>query len=89
MKVKSESQVAQLCSLFATPWTAAHQAPPSMEFSRQEYWSGMPLPSLGLQSRGLQKLKSDTTERISARAHTHRTGTPGWCVMLPLDMGDD
>ena len=31
--------------LFATPWTAAHQAPPSMGFSRQEYWSGMPLPS--------------------------------------------
>ena len=31
--------------LLATPWTAAHQAPPSMEFSRQEYWSGVPLPS--------------------------------------------
>ena len=31
--------------LLATPWTAAHQAPPSMGFSRQEYWSGMPLPS--------------------------------------------
>ena len=32
--------------LFATPWTAAHQAPPSMGFSSQEYWSGLPLPSL-------------------------------------------
>ena len=32
--------------LLATPWTAAHQAPLSMEFSRQEYWSGVPLPSL-------------------------------------------
>ena len=31
---------------FATPWTAAYQAPPSMGFSRQEYWSGVPLPSL-------------------------------------------
>ena len=31
----------------ATPWTAAHQAPPSMGFSRQEYWSGVPLPSPG------------------------------------------
>ena len=31
--------------LFETPWTAAHQAPPSMGFSRQEYWSGVPLPS--------------------------------------------
>ena len=31
--------------LFVTPWTAAHQAPPSMGFSKQEYWSGLPLPS--------------------------------------------
>jgi len=31
--------------LFVTPWTVAHQAPPSMEFSRQEYWSGFPFPS--------------------------------------------
>ena len=31
--------------LLATPWTAAYQAPPSMGFSRQEYWSGLPLPS--------------------------------------------
>ena len=33
--------------LFATPWTVARQAPPSMEFSRQEYWSGLPFPSPG------------------------------------------
>ena len=33
--------------LFATPWTVAYQAPPSMGFSRQEYWSGVPLPSPG------------------------------------------
>ena len=33
--------------LFMTPWTVAHQAPLSMEFSRQEYWSGQPLPSPG------------------------------------------
>ena len=31
--------------LFETPWTAAYQAPPPMGFSRQEYWSGVPLPS--------------------------------------------
>ena len=42
VKVKSLSCV----QLLATPWTAAHQAPPSMWFSRQEYWSGEPLPSL-------------------------------------------
>ena len=32
---------------FATPWTVAYQAPQSMEFSRQEYWSGLPFPSPG------------------------------------------
>ena len=41
VKVKSLSRV----RLLATPWTAAHQAPPSMGFSRQAYWSGVPLPS--------------------------------------------
>ena len=45
MKVKSESEVAQSCLTLAIPWTAAYQAPPSMGFSRQEYWSGVPLPS--------------------------------------------
>ena len=45
MKVKRESEVAQSCLTLATPWTAAYQAPPSMGFSRQEYWSGVPLPS--------------------------------------------
>ena len=33
--------------LFAAPWTGAHQAPLSMEFSRQEYWSGLPFPTPG------------------------------------------
>ena len=46
MKVKSESEVAQSCPTLATPWTAAYQAPPSMGFSRQEYWSGVPLPAV-------------------------------------------
>ena len=45
MKVESESEVAQSCRLLATPWTAAHQAPLSTGFSRQECWSGVPLPS--------------------------------------------
>ena len=45
MTVKREGKVAQSCRLFATPWTAAYQAPPSMGFSRQEYSSGLPLPS--------------------------------------------
>ena len=41
VKVRSLSYI----WLLATPWTAAHQAPPSMGVSRQEYWSGVPLPS--------------------------------------------
>ena len=43
LKVKSLSRV----QLFATPWTVAYQASPSMGFSRQEYWSGLPFPSPG------------------------------------------
>ena len=41
MKVKSLSPV----RLFATPWTVAYQAPPSMGFPRREYWKGLPFPS--------------------------------------------
>ena len=43
MKVKSLSHV----RLFVTSWTVAYQAPPSMGFSRQDCWSGLPFPSLG------------------------------------------
>ena len=45
MKVKVESL--SRVRFFATPWTVAYQAPQSMEFSRQEYWSGFPFPSPG------------------------------------------
>ena len=48
-KVKSLSRV----QLFATPWTVAWQAPPSMGFSKQEYWSGLPFPSPGDLPRSL------------------------------------
>ena len=44
--MKSESEVAQSCLTLSDPWTAADHAPPSMGFPRQEYWSGVPLPSL-------------------------------------------
>ena len=43
VKVKSLSRV----RLFVTPWTVAYQASPSMGFSREEYWSGVPFPSPG------------------------------------------
>ena len=43
--------------LFVTPWTVARQAPPSMGFHRQEYWSGQPLPSPGdLSNPGIEPI---------------------------------
>ena len=55
MKVKSLSCV----RLFATPWTVAYQAPPSMIFSRQEYWGGMPFPSpVDLPNPGIEPMSS-------------------------------
>ena len=61
VKVESLSRV----RLFATPWTVAYQAPPSVGFSRQEYWSGMPFPSPGdLPDPGIEpwspKFQADT-----------------------------
>ena len=56
MKVKSESEVTQSRLTLATPWTAAYQAPPSMGFSRQEYWSGVPLPSPVITAEPLKAL---------------------------------
>ena len=51
VKVKSLSHV----QLFGTSWTIAYQAPWSMGFSRQEYWSGLPFPSLGdLHNSGIE-----------------------------------
>ena len=46
-KVKVKVKLLSLVRLFATPWTAAYQASPSMGFSRQVYWSGLPFPSPG------------------------------------------
>ena len=48
MKVKSKREVAQSCPTLCDPMDCSHQAPPSMGFSRQGYWSGLPVPSLNL-----------------------------------------
>ena len=53
VKVKSLSRV----RLLATPWTVAYQAPPSMGFSSQQYWSGVPLPSPKMKTSSLLKKK--------------------------------
>ena len=61
MKVKLFSHV----RLLETPWTAAYQAPPSMGFSRQENWSGVPLPSPKNTLEGVNSKISEAEERIS------------------------
>ena len=60
MKVKSLSRVRP----FMTPWTAAYQAPPSMGFAMQEYWSGVPLPSPW---EGLNHAKNDQPGNYETR----------------------
>ena len=84
MKVKSLSRV----QLFATPWIAAYQAPPSMQFSRQEYWSGVPLPSpifiasgqnflsLPLLGSKFYEDKASLSYECTPRAEEH-----GWCIV--------
>ena len=47
VKVKVKVKSLSCVRLFVTPWTVAYQAPPSVGFSRQEYWSGLPFPSPG------------------------------------------
>ena len=67
VKVKSLSRV----RLLETPWTAAHQAPPSMGFSRQEYWSGVPSPSLWEIATKLKIiLKPDSVSYTLTPSHT-------------------
>ena len=68
VKVKSLSRV----QLLATPWTVAYQAPPSMRFPRQEYWSGVPLPSLLNHSRGL-KIRSFKVFALSRKKYKYQS----------------
>ena len=63
VKVKSLSHV----RLFTTPWTAAHQAPPSMGFSRQENWSGVPLPSPHVSTGRVKHLLRERTPPMYLR----------------------
>ena len=99
VKVKSLSRV----RLLATPWTAAHQAPPSVGFSRQEYWSGVPLPSLVHCSREYQISQRDNNcieiwrkgatvgEYSSKRGDVEEHEWWSWCRMglKPRDAAGD
>ena len=66
-----------LIQLFVTPWTGAHQAPLSMEFSRQEYWSGVPCPPPGdLPDSGIETLSSCVSSVASESLTTSPPGKP-------------
>ena len=71
--------------LFATQWTVAHQAPLSMEFSRQEYWSGLPFPTPGdLPEPGI-KTASLASPALTGRFFT--TMPPGKPKLTVLQFG--
>ena len=55
---KGKGKLLSRVQLFTTPWTAAHQAPLSMGFSRQEYWSGLPFPGAGVGSAEGMQIKT-------------------------------
>ena len=84
VKVKSFSRVQPS----ATPWTAAHQAPPSMGFSRQEYWSGVPLPS---PDQGTKSLKTQTVGCWPQIAEIHMKEmilvSPDSCIFPCIENG--
>ena len=79
VKVKSLSRV----QLFATPWTVAYQAPPSMGSSRQEYWSGLLFPSPGdLPNPGIEP-GSPTLEKDALTSEL--PGKPNIYLYKPLN----
>ena len=79
MKVKSLSRV----RLLATPWTAAYQAPPSMGFSREEYWSGLPLPSLVENMEDIQLIFAEWMAVLEGRFRTYKKDVKA----IDLDLG--
>ena len=82
VKVKSLSRV----RLLSTPWTAAHQAPPSMGFSKQEYWSGLPLPSLGFYAR--KRIRSTVScEDLGKYDFTHHSHSL-WLLLFLVTVND-
>ena len=88
MKVKEKVKSLSHVRLFATPWTVARQAPPSMGFSRQEYWSGLPFLSPGdLPNPGIEPtspaLRADTlTSEPPGKAQDLLELTPKKDVLL-------
>ena len=76
--------------LFATPWTVACQVPPSMEFSRQEYWTGLPFSSPGDLPNPVIKLRSPTLQADSLPSEPSGNPFPliltGWISLQPKEL---
>ena len=85
VKLKSLSRV----WLLATPWIAAYQAPPSMGFSRQEYWSGVPLPSPRGNPQKTHKIgrwdSRMANEAPSSRIHTSKLWSAMVLILICMD----
>ena len=89
MKKWSEVKLLSRVRLFETPWTVAYQAPQSLEFSRQEYWSGLPLPSPGdLPNPGIKPgspaLQADALPSDPPGKHHTRIWHHYWLFMLHI-----
>ena len=77
--------------LFTTPWTAAHQALPSMGFSRQEYWSGVPSPSLSKRLDSIfgfvsQMVSVATTQLCHCSVKQPQTTRKWVCGCIPIKL---
>ena len=73
--------------LFATPWTVAHQALLSMEFSRQEYWSGLPFPALGdLPQSGIEPMSAASPALQADSLPLCLLGSPDGTFNTPLKL---
>ena len=77
--------VAQSCPILMTPWTVACQATPSMEFSRQEYWSGLPFPPPGdLPNPGTEPMFLASPAMVGSSLPLSHVGSPSnyWVLLL-------
>ena len=83
LKVKNESEVAVMLDS-ATPWTASHHAPPPLGFSRQEYWSGVPLPSLPFAHTAPQFLPAPAFSLVRQHASVRLRST--WVINKPTGL---
>ena len=82
-KWKAKVKLLSPVRLFATPWTAAYQASPSMGFSRQEYWSGVPLPSLMTDLDSVLKSRDIT---LPTKIYIVKATNQSYTMVFPVGM---